>query len=153
VFRRKSRELSAETENSALQAEVGRLSSLSLVALAVEIMDRAFTGEPGPDSDEPPWPVLFGRAPTAYEIANWLYLPRSEELDASQPPGLMLYALVSEALQVLEHASLIRSSLRVGFQGALADAHMAYALTRYGVSVRDAGAVERVLNGGTFPST
>jgi hypothetical protein len=153
VFRHKGKDQAAETESSALQAEVDRLSPLSPVALAVELMDKAFTGEAGLDGDEPPWSVLFGRAPTAYEIANWLYLPRSEELDASGPVGRVLYGLVSEALQVLEHASLIRSMLNFGFQGALADAHMTYALTGYGVSVRDAGAVERVLNGGTLSTT
>jgi hypothetical protein len=142
VFRHRGKDQAAEAERS----------SLYPVALAVELMDRAFTGEAGPDEDEPPWPVLFGRAPTAYEIANWMYLPCSEEVDASQPPGCVLYGLVSEALQVLEHAWLIRASLRFGFQGALADAHMTYDLTRYGVSVRDAGAVARVLNG-TLAST
>jgi hypothetical protein len=138
-----------ESESAALQAAVDRLSALSLVSLAVEVMAKAFTGESGTDEDDPPWPVLFGRAPSAYEVANWLYLPRDEELDTSTPLGGALYGLVSEALQLLEHASLIRAQLAFGFQGSLADAHMRYTLTRYGVSVRDAGAVERVLSGGT----
>jgi hypothetical protein len=78
-----------------------------------------------------------------------LYRPRDQELDASQALGGTLYALVSEALQVLEHASLVRSHLDFGFQGRLAEAHMTYVLTRYGASVRDAGTVERTLSGGT----
>ena len=97
------------------------------------------------------WVDPFGRGPSAYEVAKWLYLPRNEELDTSQPLGLRLYGLVSEALQALEHASLVRSHLMFGFQGTAADAHMTYVLTRYGVSVRDAGGVERILSG-TTPS-
>lgn len=132
------------SENPALRASVDRLSSLSLVSLAVELMAKAFTGSAGADDGEPPWVDPFGRGPSAYEVANWLYLPRDEELDASGPVGRVLYGLVSEALQLLEHASLVRSTLRFGFQGTAADAHTTYVLTRYGVSVRDAGSVERV---------
>jgi hypothetical protein len=61
-------------------------------------MAKAFTGVAGPDHDEPPWPGPFGRGPSAYEVANWLYLPRNEELDTSRPLGSMLYGLVAEAL-------------------------------------------------------
>jgi hypothetical protein len=136
-------------ESGALQAAVDHLSSLSLVSLAVDVMAKAFTGEPGSDPGDPPWVDPFGRGPSAYEVANWLYLPRDEELDTSQPPGRTLYGLVSEALQALEHASLVRSHLAFGFQGRLADAHMTYVLTRYGVSVRDAGTVERRLTSTT----
>jgi hypothetical protein len=140
------RDQSAESDSGALQASVDRLSALPVATLAVELMAKAYTGEPGPD-DEPPWVDPFGHAPSAYEVANWLYLPREEELDTSQQLGRVLYGLVSESLQVLEHASLVRAQLDFGFQGALADAHMRYVLTRYGVSVRDAGAVEQALGG------
>lgn len=149
---RKDKDEPVESESSALRASVDRLSSLSLASLAVEVMAKAFTGEAGHDDDEPPWVDPFGRGPSAYEVANWLYLPRDEELDTSQPLGLVLYGLISEALQVLEHASLVRSMLKFGFQGAAADAHMTYVLTRYGVSVRDAGTVERTLSGGALSS-
>lgn len=137
----------ASGESDALRAEVDRLSSMPVTSIAAEVMAKAFTGEPAADETEPPWVDPFGRGPSPYEVANWLFLPRSEELDASAPLGRVLYALVSEAMQALEHASLLRCHLRFGFQGALADAHMTYVLTRYGVSVRDAGAVERVLSG------
>lgn len=147
---RKDRDESATADSSALlQATVDRLSALSLIQLAVEVMAKAFTGEAGHD-DEPPWVDPFGWGPSAYDVANWLYLPRSEELDASQPPGLVLYGLISEALQALEHASLIRATLDFGFQGTAAYAHTRYVLTRYGVSVRDSGAVARIL-GGSMP--
>ena len=140
-------------ESAELRASVDRLSSLPLTSVAAELIAKAYTGEAGPDEDEPPWVDPFGRGPSAYEVANWLYLPRSEELDASQPLGRVLYGLVAEALQVLEHASLVRAFLRFGFQGALADAHMTYVITRYGVSVRDAGTVERVLSSGALPAS
>jgi hypothetical protein len=148
---RKDKEQSAESESAALQAAADHLSSLSLVALGGELMAKAFTGEAGHD-DEPPWVDPFGRAPSAYEVTNWLYLPRDQELDTAQPLGRVLYGLVSEGLQVLEHASLIRAQLKFGFQGTAADAHTTFVLTRYGVSVRDAGAVERILTGGTLAS-
>jgi hypothetical protein len=137
-------------ESGALQAAVDRLSSMSLMSLAVDVMAKAFTGDAGSDPDEPPWVDPFGRGPSAYEVTNWLYLPRDEELDTSQPLGGTLYGLVSEALQALEHASLVRSHLAFGFQGRLADAHMTYVLTRRGVSVRDAGTVDRTLSGDTL---
>ena len=136
-------------ESGPLQDAVDRLTSMSLASLAVDVMAKAFTGEPASDPDDPPWPDPFGRGPSAYDVTNWLYLPRDQELDASTPLGAKLYALVSEALQALEHASLIRSHLAFGFQGRLADAHMTYVLTRHGVSVRDAGTVERELSDGT----
>ena len=146
-FGRKDKDQPGDT--GALQAAVDRLSSQSLVSLAVDVMAQAFTGQPASDPDDPPWPDPFGRGPSAFDVANWLYLPHDQELDTSQPLGRTLYALVSEALQVLEHASLIRSHLAFGFQGALADAQMTYVLTRYGVSVRDAGTVEHTLSGAT----
>jgi len=136
-------------DSTALQTAVDRLTSMSLASLAAEVIAKAFTGEPASDPDDPPWPDPFGRGPSAYDVANWLYLPRDEELDASTPLGAKLYALVAEALQALEHASLVRSHLAFGFQGRLADAHMTYVLTRHGVSVRDAGTVERALSDGT----
>jgi hypothetical protein len=145
----KDRDQTAQAEAGALQAAVDHLSSLSLVALAVDIVAKAFTGAAGKD-DEPPWVDPFGDGPSAYEVANWLYLPRDQELDTGDPQGRALYGLVSEALQVLEHASLVRAHLQFGYQGSLADAHLTYVITRYGASVRDAGAVERVLNGGTL---
>jgi hypothetical protein len=77
---RKAKDQPVESESSALRAAVDRLSSLSLASLAVEVMATAFTGEAGDDDDEPPWVDPFGRGPSAYEVANWLYLPRDEEL-------------------------------------------------------------------------
>ncbi len=141
----------ALAESDALRAEVERLGSMSVTAIAMEVMSKAFTGQAGADDTEPPWVDPFGRGPSPYEVANWLFLPRSEELDASGPQGRVLYGLVSEALQALEHAALLRCHLRFGFQGTAADAHLTYVLTRYGVSVRDAGAVEHVLGGGSHP--
>jgi hypothetical protein len=137
----------AAAQSGAAQAAVDHLGSLSLAALAGEVMDKAFTGQSGAE-DEPPWVDPFGPGPSAYDVANWLYLPRSEELDTSQPPGRVLYALVSEALQALEHASLVRSMLKFGFQGTAADAHMTYVITRYGAAMRDAGNVEQILTAG-----
>ena len=147
-FGHKDQDQPAEGQSSALQAAVDHLGSLPLTSLAVELMAKAYSGEAGQDDDEPPWVDPFGRGPSAYEVANWLYLPRDEELDTSQPLARTLYGLVSEALQVLEHASLVRAQLKFGFQGRLADAHMTYVLTRNGASIRDAGAVERILSGG-----
>ena len=147
-FGHKDKDESAADDSGGLRAAVDRLNPLPLATLAAEVMSKAFTGEPGKD-DEPPWVDPFGQGPSAYEVANWLYLPRDQELDTAQPLGLVLYGLVSEALQALEHASLVRSMLRFGFQGRLADAHMTYVITRYGVSARDAGSIERVLSGDT----
>jgi hypothetical protein len=149
-FGHRDKDQAAAAESDALQAAVDRLKGMSLVAVATELIAKGYTGEPSKDADEPPWVDPFGRGPSAYDAANWLYLPRDQELDTSQPLGEILYGIVSEALQVLEHAALVRTHLQFGYQGSLADAHLTYVLTRYGASVRDAGAVERVLNGGTL---
>jgi hypothetical protein len=144
-FGHKDKDQSAENETAALQAAVDRLNAMPLASLAADIVARAYTGTPGSDEDEPPWVDPFGRGPSAYDVTNWLYLPHELELDTGQPLGRTLYGLVSEALQMLEHASIVRCHLSFGFQGRLADAHLTYVITRYGISVRDAGTVERSL--------
>jgi len=104
----------------------------------------------GADETQPPWVDPFGWRPSPYEVADSLFVPRSEELDASGPAGRVLYGLVSEARQALEHASSLRCHLRFGLQGTAAYAHLTDVLTRLCVSVRDTGTVERVLSGGSL---
>jgi hypothetical protein len=135
-------------KTDALKAEVDRLSAMTVAEVAAEIIAKAYTGEPAADDSDPPWPDPYGTGPSPYEVANWLFLPKEGELDASGPQGRILYTLVSEALQALEHASIVRCHLAFGYQGALADGHLTYVITRYGVSVRDGGGVERVLGSG-----
>lgn len=68
----------AFVESDELRAEVERLSSMSVTSVAVEVMAKAFTGEAGADETEPSWVDPFGRGPSLYEVANWLFVPRSE---------------------------------------------------------------------------
>ena len=149
-FGRKDKDQSSES--GALQASVDQLSSMSLVSLAVDIVAKAFTGPPASDPDDPPWPDPYGRGPSPYDVCNWLYIPHDEDFDASTPLGRTLYAMVSEALQLLEHTSILRSHLAFGYQGRLADAHITFVLTRYGASIRDAGTIEKTLSAGTTPT-
>jgi hypothetical protein len=136
-------------ETDALKAEVDRLSAMTVAEVAAEIIAKAYTGQPAADASDPPWPDPYANGPSAYDVANWLFLPHDEELDTSGPQGRILYALVSEALQALEHVSILRTHLSFGYQGTLADGHLTYVITRHGVSVRDGGEVERVLGTGS----
>ena len=94
---------------------------------------------------------------SATESAGWvgvgnetgwvMHLGRKDKDESVESESGALRATV-DRLNSLPLVSLA-SHLMFGFQGTAADAHMTYVLTRYGVSVRDAGAVERLLAGST----
>jgi len=86
---------------AALRAEVGRLASLSLVALAAEILGAVF-GPPGPGSNFSFMTDVTTANVFISDVSAW----SNEDTTRHQ-----LVALVGEGLQVLEHACLIRAQI------------------------------------------
>lgn len=107
-----------------MQAELDRLNSLSLLQLVAEVMTSAFgPGCPGADDDEY-FSVAGGNVrsgPGTYRIAEVLMASRG----IGFPVGPMkdrelqerIVRLVAEALQELEHASLVRGQVHTPAQG------------------------------------
>jgi hypothetical protein len=138
-----------------LEAELDRLGALSLPLLATEVMTAGFG--PGSDyKDDQVWicgpPSHWGRRPG--EIADAMLAAKG----FSSPLGYTVFAtqqssadndlqqrivcLIAEALQVLEHALLIRAQ-------ANQDHGFDYAITRRGRAALDGGAIEGILTATT----
>jgi hypothetical protein len=134
MFRNKDKRAAAnaalraeEAANAALRAEVERLEALPMAQLAAEVMVKGFE-QFGPYHSE-----------TAYSVAE-KYAP-----EGSYPYGAdrdRLYQVVGEAIQVLEHQSLIWvSHVNESRHG------VHYALTRRGRAALEDNAVEQALRG------
>ena len=126
---------------AALTAEVDRLDALPLHQLAVEVMTKGFSpGAPGAAETV----TVGGPNVDAGTTVGWIateLAPGGSTAGADEQLRLRLYRLVAEALQELEHASLIRAQLH-SVMGTLD-----YATTRRGRAALEAGAVDRVLAG------
>ena len=129
----------------ATQAEFERLSALSPVDLATEVMVKGF-GPDGPGADDDS--ITLGQAnfnsgPTADDI-SYHFAPdwdsRSPDLTSED---LMLRGriakLVAEGLQELEHASLVRCQLHTDM------GYLDWAATRRGRAALERGEVQSML--------
>lgn len=129
---------------AALQAEIDRLDSLSLPALAAEVMAKGFgPGSPGADDDntisvEGP---NISAGPTIADVALE-FTPAGNTKGADDATRLRLQKLVAEGLQALEHAGLIRTQMHTAMNG------FDFALTRKGRSALQSGDVAGTLGGG-----
>ncbi len=127
---------------AALQAEIGRAAALPLPELAAAVMAGVF----GPD--RPGGPGRPGTIDGPAEAANRLTLADVTQAFTPAAAGRgvgadqlhRLSLLLAEALQLLEHAALVRVSWRGGMENYLA--------TRAGRAAVAQGAVPRVLAGG-----
>jgi len=120
-----------DARKAALEAEADRVSSLPLPQLAAEVMTRAFrVPELRSETGYPGFGTLVSRfAPGTSHHDEQLYQRFAE--------------LVGEGLQVLEHASLVRGPVPTsGGDG--------YAITRLGRAALEAGAVDRIIAGGSL---
>jgi hypothetical protein len=128
-----------KADNAGLNAELERLSALDLRALGAEVMRRGF-GPDGPGANTYVDMDVVGAA------VSGPYQGR--DYDAAADAALM--AVVAEAIQVLEHACLVRPVFHG--QGGDHSVHyaMAYTATRLGRSALEQNAVERVLAGGSL---
>jgi hypothetical protein len=128
-------------EAAELAAAVERLEQMTLPALAVEVMTKAFG--PGAEGEDPEEEVTVGGAAaragvTAAGIATAL-APEGSAKGAEERVWLRLQRLVAEAVQVLEHAELIRAQSHAGVVG------LDYTPTRLGRTVLATGAVAEVI--------
>jgi len=128
-------------EAAELEAEIVRLDQLPLPALAAEVMAKAFG--PGAEWEDPEEEVTVG-GPTAragatvHGIAAAM-APEGSTKAADERTWLRLQRLIAEAVQVLEHAALIRPQVHLAIEG------IDYTPTRLGRTVLAAGAVIEVL--------
>jgi hypothetical protein len=129
----------------AMQAEFERLSALPLVELATQVMVRGF-GPGGPGGDDAA--VTLGQAnvgadPTAEHITFEFVPDRGFTFPLPAPEDFKLRErlarLVSEGLQELEHASLVR------FQMHTSMGSLDWAATRHGRAALEGGEVQSIL--------
>lgn len=130
-------------EADALGAEIERLDRLPLPTLAAEVMGKAFG--PGAEWEDPEEEVTVGGADgagaTVAAIAAAM-APRGSAKGVDDRAWLRLQRLIAEAVQMLEHASLVRAQTHVATSG------FDYTPTRLGRKVLAAGAVAQVVGGG-----
>ena len=130
-------------ESAELEAAVERLDQMPLPALAGEVMAKAFG--PGAEWEDPEEEVTVG-GPTARAGATVTGIataiaPEGSPKGADERTWLRLQRLIAEAVQVLEHAELIRSQMHAAMND------LDYTPTRLGRTVLAAGAVAEVLSG------
>jgi hypothetical protein len=128
-------------EVAELEAEIERLDQLPLAVLATEVMAKAFG--PGAEWEDPEEEVTVG-GPTARAGATVSEIttemaPEGSTKGADERSWLRLQRLVAEAVQVLEHAALIRPQVHLAIEG------LDYTPTRLGRTVLAAGAVAEVV--------
>jgi len=128
-------------EAAELEAEIERLDQLPLPALAAEVMAKAFG--PGAEWEDPEEEVTVG-GPTARAGATVAEIatetaPEGSTKVADERTWLRLQRLIAEAVQVLEHAALIRPQVHLAIEG------LDYTPTRLGRTVLAAGAVAEVV--------
>jgi hypothetical protein len=146
-FGRKDEEKQEKIEQwrLAMQAAYVRLDGLPLIGLAVEVMTRGFgPGGPGADDDR----ITLGQAninagPTAERISFEFAPERGFTFPLPTPGDFELRAriarLVAEALQELEHASLVRCQMHTSM------GYLDWAATRRGRAALERGEVQRIL--------
>jgi hypothetical protein len=131
-------------EADALEAEIERLDQLPLPLLAAEVMGKAFG--PGAEWEDPEEEVTVGGpndgAGATVEMITTAMAPDGTTKSVDDSTRLRLWRLVAEAMQALEHASLIRAQMHTAMGG------FDYTPTRLGRTVLAAGAVAEVVGGG-----
>jgi hypothetical protein len=130
-------------ETAELEAEIERLDQIPLPALAAEVMAKAFG--PGTKWEDPEEEVTVGgptsRAGATVAAIATEMAPEEAIKGADERSWLRLQRLVAEAVQLLEHAALIRPQMHVAIDG------LDYTPTRLGHTVLAAGAVAEVVGG------
>jgi hypothetical protein len=128
-------------DGGALEAEIQRLERLTLAALAVEVMTKAFG--PGAECEDPDEEVTVGGpnvgAGATVEGITPDMAPGGTTKGADEKTRLRLQRLVADGVQVLEHAGLIRAQMHTSMN------ELDYTPTRFGRKVLAAGKVEDVV--------
>ncbi|MCW2981412.1 MAG: hypothetical protein JWO14_3139 [Solirubrobacterales bacterium] len=128
-------------DDGALEAEIQRLERLTLAALAVEVMTKAFG--PGAECEDPQEEVTVGGpnigAGATVEGITPDMAPGGTTKGADERTRLRLQRLVAEGVQVLDHAGLIRPQMHTAMN------ELDYTPTRFGRKVLATGKVEGVV--------
>jgi hypothetical protein len=130
--------------DNALEAEIDRLDSLSLVQLAAEVVGKGFGLGDGSANEDDAVTIggpNVGAGPTVSSIALE-FAPGGNTRGADDQVRQRLYRLIAEGLQALEHAGLVRVQMHTSMNS------LDYALTRLGKAALEGGTVERALAGG-----
>src|ERR1700722_5834016 len=122
-------------ENDKLRAELDRIAALPLQSLAAEAMIKGF----GPGTKGVDGPTGMGTIAGAFN-------PAMISVGIDQNALDVMYSITAEAVQVLEHAGLVRCDVAGG--GSVYG--MIWTATRCGQQALEQNAVERVLAGGTL---
>jgi hypothetical protein len=123
-------------------AELSRITALPLADLAAEVFTKGFgPGGPGADDDK----ISVGQAnisagPTASDITH-LLVPDRPGFPSPDDLALMgkMERIVAEALQALEHASLVRTQIHTAMGS------FDFAATRKGRAALEQGTVQKLL--------
>lgn len=130
-------------EAAELEAVVERLEQMPLPGLAAEVMAKAFG--PGAEWEDPEEEVTVGgpaaRAGATVAGIATAMTPDESAKGADERTWLRLQRVVAEAVQVLEHAALIRPQMHTAMND------LDYTPTRLGRTVLAAGAVAEVAGG------
>ncbi len=131
-----------QDEVALMEAEIERVSSLSLPHLASEVMIRGFgpggPGQPG----TPEAPTIQGVPRTsAFTIAR-AFTPAHQAKGVASGQRLRLEMMIAEGLQILEHACLIRPETHAN------SSTLSYVATRLGRAAVERGEVDHLLSDG-----
>jgi hypothetical protein len=119
-----------DEENAKLNAELDRISALPLPQLAAEVMAKGF-GPGGPGE----------KGPTGIGTVAGVFNPAQISVGIDNEALIVMYRVVAEAVQMLEHAVLVRCDVS-GSGGVYG---MAWSSTRAGDQALSENGVERAL--------
>jgi hypothetical protein len=139
-----------------VDADLARLSALTLPQLASEVMAKGFSADYDPGDDGCGVGDLveqYSPSPPAKLSDASFRAQRQAEAESHDPSSprakrLALQDLLAEGMQTLEHASLV--VLTEQWDGTTT--HQAYKATRLGRAALQQNAVERVVGGGALNS-
>lgn len=137
-------QVSPEHWRQTLQAEIDHLDSLPVAELAAEVMTTAFAAADPEDDYMTVGGGNLHAGPSVYSITSRLMDAKGRFPDSPMKDQKLqerALRLVAEALQGLEHASLVRAQLHNPPQGG-----HDYVITRRGRAALDRGQVADVLN-------
>jgi hypothetical protein len=152
LFGRKGDE--AEKPNPQLDAELERLSALSLPQLAAEVMTEGFSSDYDPsDTGRTVAVIAAGFCPgPQFKLRDTTVRAQKRAFKEASDPNstrakfLRLQDLVREGLQTLEKASLVQPKTTNQGEATM----VGYVTTRLGRDALERNAVDRVLAGGTL---
>ncbi|HEY6276814.1 MAG TPA: hypothetical protein VIX86_10830 [Streptosporangiaceae bacterium] len=129
---------------AAMQAETDRVTALPLAQLAAEVMGKGFgPGGPGGPGQPGTLEAPTGNAAPRTTVGTiaMQFTPAYQARAVNWDMQAALNQILAEALQLLEHAALVRAEAHSNVGG------LCYVATRRGRAALAAGEVERIVGG------